>query len=110
MWKKINASEKFERRMNIFSAHDTTLGRLWQAIDISEDLGLEKPIYGSALIFELHETSTSKYRVKVSACIFSFSLISYHLGKGGRGGGGAIASPVVYVKTPDWCSISEIKC
>ncbi|CAH0388978.1 unnamed protein product [Bemisia tabaci] len=65
MWKKINASEKFERRMNIFSAHDTTLGRLWQAIDISEDLGLEKPIYGSALIFELHETSTSKYRVKI---------------------------------------------
>nr|XP_018898593.1 PREDICTED: lysosomal acid phosphatase-like isoform X2 [Bemisia tabaci] len=65
MWKKTNASEKFERRMNIFSAHDTTLGRLWQAIDISEDLGLEKPIYGSALIFELHETSTSKYRVKI---------------------------------------------
>ncbi|XP_072159491.1 prostatic acid phosphatase-like [Bemisia tabaci] len=62
MKKKANASEMFERRINVYSAHDTTIANLWRGFNVIEKL--EFPSYGAALMIELHEID-DKYQVKI---------------------------------------------
>lgn len=63
----------FERRINVYSAHDTTIANLWRGFNVIEKL--EFPSYGAALMIELHEID-DKYQVKVS---FILILIQMYL-------------------------------
>nr|XP_018898594.1 PREDICTED: testicular acid phosphatase homolog [Bemisia tabaci]XP_018898595.1 PREDICTED: testicular acid phosphatase homolog [Bemisia tabaci] len=63
MRRKIDSPENFERRLNLYSAHDLTLVRVWHGLNISQEI-TDNPPYGAALIFELHELK-DKHRIKI---------------------------------------------
>ncbi|CAH0394009.1 unnamed protein product [Bemisia tabaci] len=61
---KANTREKFERQMNLYSAHDSTIGNIWRGLNVTSDIESLFPSYGAAVMIELHEID-GKYRVKI---------------------------------------------
>ena len=60
---KANGTESFERLLNLYSAHDSTILGLWRGMGIQEPESW--PSFGAVFIVELHELE-NRYFVKVS--------------------------------------------
>lgn len=62
MKKKRDSKETFNRLLNLYSGHDTTVMNFLISLGVNQDLPI--PNYGATVILELHEIN-NKYRVKI---------------------------------------------